>query len=98
MPYLLATLLLCLVVAVVVALASRQRVVFTIRLDGGKAVEVTGDVDEAFVKDVQRICALFGVGSGEVRGVATPRGLRIDCRGEAQQQQRAFQNAVDHPI
>ncbi len=73
---------------------------FRLMIENGRVVRTMGDVPETFITDVERICALWGITAGTIRGVpvGTTR-IRIQVSGDIPQEHaRAFQNAWDHPM
>ena len=91
--------ILCLAVVVLFFVWERRtRYAFIIRVKQGQATLVRGKVDAVFVTDVQRICQLWNIADGEIRGVRRGANVYIKVRGGIPQSQRqAFQNAWNHP-
>jgi hypothetical protein len=57
-----------------------------------------GQVDVQYIEDVARICELFGVREGTIKGANGRKGINILCDGPIKAQRRALQNAMDHPL
>jgi hypothetical protein len=51
-----------------------------------------------YIEDVARICELFGVREGTIKGANGRKGINILCDGPIKAQRRALQNAMDHPL
>jgi hypothetical protein len=83
---------------VLVAINFKRQYQFILTITDGKVQLTHGKIDGAFVNDVQRICELFGVKQGTVKGVAGIKGMNIVCTGPVKARQRAIQNAMNHPI
>ncbi|MFG0249401.1 MAG: DUF3634 family protein [Phycisphaeraceae bacterium JB051] len=83
---------------ILIAINFKRQYQFILTITDGQVQRTHGQVDEAFVNDVQRICELFNVKQGTVKGVAGIKGVNIVCAGPVKAQQRAIQNAMNHPI
>jgi hypothetical protein len=76
-----------------------RRAVIRLTVDEGKVAAASGEVPEQFTEDVERICQLWGVQSGELIGRKQGRSVRIICKGsDLQRIERALQHAWDHPL
>ena len=71
---------------------------FEIQIEQGKATVLRGKVDKEFLADIERICTLWNVTTGQVTGKWQGDDLQIRCAGEASSIQLAIQNAVDNPL
>ncbi len=72
---------------------------FMLRIEGGRVTLVRGHVNEAFITDAHRICQLWGITEGTIRGIGIGQRVRIEVDGGIPAEHtRAFQNAWDHPL
>ncbi|QQE13695.1 DUF3634 family protein [Planctomycetota bacterium] len=72
---------------------------FVIKIEGGLVARVKGEAPEEYLKDVERICELWGIETGIIKGVG--RGERIEVEvggGIDKQHAMAFKNAWRNPL
>lgn len=96
---LLPVLLIAVAVIGVMAAVARPRTVFEIVIKEGVPNIASGDPPEGFFRDVQRICKLWEIRSGSIRGIEV--GSRVDLvfKGEhTRRHSRALLNAWRHPM
>lgn len=76
-----------------------RRPVFKLQIRGGRVATSTGNVPDQYVQDVERICQLWQVESGQLIGRREGKSVRIICRGKSLQRiQTALQNAWANPV
>jgi hypothetical protein len=82
----------------VMAATARPKTLFEIQIVDGQPSVGSGDPPAAFVEDVERICQLWQIDSGAIRGVAAGQGVDLLVKGNAARQTQAFVNAWRNPI
>ena len=71
---------------------------FVIEIRDG-IIDVQGDVPEEYVKDVERICELWAIKRGVIKGVRRGKQIDIDVGGGIDKQHAmAFKNAWRIPL
>lgn len=88
----------CVAVLVLINIYWKKQYLFILTITNGQAEVTHGHVDVQFIEDVNQICKLFSVQEGIVKGVEGRKGINIICDGPIQTQQRAIQNAMNHPL
>lgn len=97
MPVLI-TIVITVALLLLIALKWKKQYLFIITITDGKPNLTHGQIDDQFMDDVARICELFSVRQGVIKGVAGRQGTNILCDGPIHAQQRAIQNAMNHPL
>ncbi|HAI12687.1 MAG TPA: hypothetical protein DCM28_13350 [Phycisphaerales bacterium] len=88
----------CVALILLIGLNWKRQYLFVLTITEGKAQLTHGKVDGPFIEDVNRICELFSVREGVIKAVAGRKGVNILCDGPIKAQQRAIQNAMNHPL
>jgi len=87
-----------LVVLLLIAMNWKRQYVFILTITDSTLTLTHGQINEDFFEDVQRICKLFSVHDGQIKAVQGRKGVNLICTGSIKSQQRALQNALNHPI
>lgn len=82
----------------VLAAAARPKTAFEISIEEGSPIVTAGEPPTTFVLDVQRICGMWGIESGIIRGVEAGQATELVVKGAAADQTQAFVNAWRNPI
>lgn len=88
----------CLIVVLVIFKVWKKQYLFILTISDGKPQVTYGKVSIEFIEDVQRICKLFSVQNGTIKGVQGRKGINLICDGPIKAQQHAIKNAMDHPL
>ncbi|MDX1682514.1 MAG: DUF3634 family protein [Phycisphaeraceae bacterium] len=71
---------------------------FALEIENGEIAGRRGEVPPGFERDVERLCRLWQVESGQIRGRQIGGRWEVTCSGETEKCARALENALDHPL
>lgn len=88
----------CVIALLILLKVWKKQYLFILTITDGKPQLTHGTVNAEFIEDVQRICKLFSVQQGIIKGVKGRKGINIICEGPVKAQYLAIKNAMNHPL